>query len=120
MRTRSGDFVRKTVSLDADIRPLLDAICAKKGRKSVKAVFLSRIVNEMLRASNFKNLDKYNTPRGPANRTRITLVIDMDNHNKIIEETASAIEECANNYCGEPSQSYSKVVNNALRKALGI
>lgn len=120
MRTRSGDFVRKTVSLDADIRPLLDKICEKKAKNNEKAVFLSRIVNEMLKASNFKNLEKFNTPRGPANRSRITLVIDIDNHEKIIEETASAIEDCANNYCDEPSQSYSRVVNNALRKALAL
>lgn len=120
MRSRSGDFVRKTVSLDADIRPKLDKICDKKGKKSVKAVFLSRIVNDMLRASNFKNLEKFNTPRGITNRSRITLVIDMDVHTKIIEHTAQAIETCAINYCGEPSQSYSKVVNNVLRKELHI
>ena len=120
MRTREGDFVRKTVSLDADIRPLIDKMCEKKAKNSMKAIFMSRIINDILRASNFKNLEKYNTPRGPNNRTRITLVIDIDNHEKIIEETASAIEKCANNYCGEPSQSYSKVLNNVLRKALGI
>jgi len=120
MRTRSGDFVRKTVSLDADIRPLLDKICEKKAKTSEKAVFLSRIINEMLTASNFKNLEKYNTPRGPNKRTRITLVFDNDVHKKIINQTAKAIETCAINYCGEPSQSYSRVVNNALRKALGL
>ena len=120
MRSRSGDFVRKTVSLDPDIRPLLDKICAKKAKTAVSAVFLSRIINEMIRKSDFKNLEKYGTPRGPANRTRITLVIDLDNHKKIIEYTAQAIETCANNYCGEPSQSYSKILNNALRKELHI
>lgn len=120
MRTRIGDFVRKTVSLDADIRPLLDKICEKKAKHSEKAIFLSRVINDMLRASNFKNLEKYGTQRGPVNRGRITLVFDMDVHKKIIEETANAIEVCAINYCGGPSQSYSKVVNNALRKALGI
>ena len=120
MRSRSRDFVRKTVSLDADIRPLLDKICEKKAKTSGSAVFLSRIMNDILRASNFKNLEKYNTPRGPVNRDRITLVFDEDNHKKIIEETASAIEKCALNYCGEPSQSYSKVVNNVLRKELRI
>jgi len=120
MRSRSGDFVRKTVSLDADIRPLLEKICAKEAKTSEKAVFISRIINDMLRASNFKNLEKYNTPRGPANRTRITLVVDLDNHRKIINYTAYAIEQCAINYCGEPSQSYSKVLNNVLRKELHI
>ncbi len=120
MRSRSGDFVRKTVSLDADIRPLLDKICARKAKKAVSAVFLSGIINDIVRASNFKNLDKYNTPRGPTKRTRITLVIDLDNHRKIINYTAYAIEQCAINYCGEPSQSYSKVLNNVLRKELHI
>ena len=120
MRSRSGDFVRKTVSLDADIRPLLDKICAKKAKTAVSAVFLSRIINEMIRKCDFKNLEKYGTPRGPANRLRITLVVDLDNHRKIIEHTAQAIETCANNYCGEPSQSYSKILNNALRKELHI
>ncbi len=120
MRSRSGDFVRKTVSLDADIRPILDKICAKKAKTAVSAVFISRIINDILRASNFKNLEKYNTPRGPANRSRITLVVDLDNHRKIIEFTAQAIETCAINYCDEPSQSYSKVLNNVLRKELRI
>ena len=120
MRTRSGDFVRKTVSLDADIRPIIDELVKKKAKKSIKAVFVSRVINDMLRASNFKNLEKYGTPRGITNRSRITLVIDMDVHNKIIEHTAHAIETCANNYCGEPSQSYSKILNNALRKELHI
>lgn len=120
MRMRSRDFVRKTVSLDADIRPLLDKICEKKAQNSESAVFLSRIINEMLRTSNFKNLEKYGTPRGLTNRARVTLVIDMDIHKKIIEHTASAIEDCANNYSDKPSQSYSKVLNNALRKVLGI
>ncbi len=120
MRSRSGDFVRKTVSLDADIRPLLNKICVKRAKTAVSAVFLSRIVNEMIRKSDFKNLEKYGTPRGPANRSRITLVIDLDNHRKIIEHTAQAIETCAINYCDEPSQSYSKVMNNVLRKALNI
>ncbi len=120
MRSRSGDFVRKTVSLDADIRPLLDKIVTKKAKTAVSAVFLSRIINDIIRNSNFKNLEKYGTPRGPANRCRITLVIDLDNHKKIIEHTAQAIETCAINYCDEPSQSYSKVMNNALRKELRI
>ncbi len=120
MRSRSGDFVRKTVSLDPDIRPLLDKICAKKAKTAVSAVFLSRIINDFIRVSNFKNLEKYNTPRGPLNRDRITLVIDLDNHRKIINYTAAAIEQCALNYCGEPSQSYSKVLNNLLRKELRI
>ena len=120
MRSRQGDFVRKTVSLDADIRPLLDKICQKKALTATSAVFLSRIINNLLRACNFKNLEKYGTARGDTNRSRITLVIDMDIHEKIIEHTASAIEVCANNYCGEPSQSYSKILNNALRKELRI
>jgi len=120
MRSRSGDFVRKTVSLDADIRPLLDKIVTKKSKTAISAVFISRIINDILRASNFKNLEKYNTPRGPANRSRITLVVDLDNHRKIIEHTAQAIETCAINYCDEPSQSYSKVLNNVLRKELRI
>ncbi len=112
--------MRKTVSLDADIRPLIDKICVKKAKKSVKAIFISRVINEMLRASNFKNLEKYGTPRGDTNRSRITLVMDMDVHEKIINHTASAIEVCAINYCGEPSQSYSRVLNNALRKEMHI
>ncbi len=120
MRSRSGDFVRKTVSLDADIRPLLDKMVKLEAKYSESAVFISRIINDMLRSSNFKNLEKYNTPRGPANRTRITLVVDLDNHRKIINQTALAIETCAINYCGEPSQSYSKVLNNVLRKELHI
>ena len=121
MRSRSGDFVRKTVSLDADIRPYLDKICAKKAKTAVTAVFISRIINDMLRSSNFKNLEKYSVnPRGVGKRTRITLVVDLDVHRKIINYTASAIEECAINYCGEPSQSYSRVLNNALRKGLNI
>lgn len=121
MRSRSGDFVRKTVSLDADIRPLLDKLLQKQAKTAVSAVFLSRIINDFLRASNFKNLEKYSVnPRGVGKRTRITLVIDIDNHQKIIEYTAAAIEKCANNYCGEPSQSYSKVLNNLLRKELRI
>ncbi len=121
MRSRSGDFVRKTVSLDADIRPLLDKICAKKAKKAVSAVFISRVINDFIEESNFKNLEKYSVnPRGVGQRSRITLVIDLDNHRKIINYTAGAIEQCANNYCGEPSQSYSKVLNNVLRKALQI
>ncbi len=121
MRSRSGDFVRKTVSLDSDIRPLLDKICEKQAQKSVSAVFISRIINDLLRASNFKNLEKYSVnPRGVGKRTRITIVVDIDNHKKIIESTAAAIEKCALNYCDEPSQSYSKVLNNVLRKELHI
>jgi len=108
------------VSLDPDIRPLLEKICAKRAKTAVSAVFISRVINEMLRASNFKGLEKYGTSRGDNSRTRITLVVDLDNHKKIIEYTAHAIEECANNYCDEPSQSYSKVLNNVLRKELKI
>jgi len=109
------------VSLDADIRPLLDKICAKKAKTAVSAVFISRIINDILRASNFKNLEKYSVnPRGVGKRSRITIVVDTDNHKKIIEYTANAIETCANNYCDEPSQSYSKVLNNVLRKELHI
>jgi hypothetical protein len=121
MRSRSGDFVRKTVSLDSDIRPLLDKISAKKARKAVSAIFISRIINDILRTTNFKNLEKYSVnPRGVGKRSRITIVVDIDIHRKIVEYTAAAIEECAINYCGEPSQSYSKVLNNALRKGLNI
>ncbi len=121
MRSRSGDFVRKTVSLDADIRPILDKLVQKQARTATQAVFLSRIINDFLRASNFKNLQKYSVnPRGVGKRTRITLVIDIDNHKKIIEYTAQAIEKCAINYCDEPSQSYSKVLNNVLRKEMHI
>jgi len=120
MRSRSGDFVRKTVSLDHDIRPLIDKICLKRAKTAVSAVFISRVINELIRKCDFKGLEKYGTPRGPANRLRITLVVDLDNHKKIIEYTAGAIEACANKYCGEPSQSYSKVLNNALRKELRI
>ncbi len=121
MRSRERDFVRKTVSLDADIRPILDKICAKKAKTTVSAVFISRIINDILRESNFKNLEKYSVnPRGVGQRSRITLVIDLDIHRKIINYTAAAIEQCAINYCGEPSQSYSKVLNNVLRKELRI
>jgi len=121
MRSRSGDFVRKTVSLDSDIRPLLDKLVKKQAHTATSAVFISRIINEFLRNSNFKNLEKYSVnPRGVGKRTRITLVVDLDVHRKIINYTAAAIEECAINYCDEPSQSYSKVLNNALRKELHI
>lgn len=121
MRSRSGDFIRKTVSLDADIRPLLDKIVSKKAKIAPTAVFISRIINDILRESNFKNLAKYSVnPRGVGKRSRITIVVDLDNHRKIINYTAAAIEECAINYCGEPSQSYSKVLNNVLRKGLNI
>ena len=121
MRSRSGDFVRKTVSLDSDIRPLLDKLVQKQAHTATSAVFISRIINDFLRNSNFKNLEKYSVnPRGVGKRTRITLVVDLDNHKKIVEYTADAIEECANNYCDEPTQSYSKVLNNVLRKELRI
>jgi hypothetical protein len=121
MRSRSGDFVRKTVSLDSDIRPLIDKLVQKQARTATQAVFISRIINDFLRDSNFKNLQKYSVnPRGVGKRSRITIVVDLDNHRKIVEYTAAAIEECAINYCDEPSQSYSKVLNNVLRKELHI
>jgi len=120
MRRRTIDFVRKTVSLDSDIRPLLEKNCDREAKLSEKVVFLSRVVNDMIRGSNFKNLDKFRTPRNSRGNLRMTLVIDMDNHDRIISYTANAIENCAKNYCDAPSNSYSKILNSILRKALHI
>ena len=120
MRRKSTPFVRKTVSLDADILPIIHKIRAQEMLKTEKGVFLSGIINEILKASTFKNLDKYNVPRSITKRTRITLVVDIDIHKKIVEQTANAIETCAINYCGEPSKSYSRILNNALRKGLHL
>ena len=113
-------YIRKTVALDRDIRPALDKKAAKVQKTSKKYITKSFIVNELIRKSNFKNL-QYNTIlHQKGMRDRITLDIDFDNFKKINDQTALLIEQVIKSGIKVPSPNLSRTLNSILRKELGL
>ena len=120
MKGTSWGYWRKTVALDRDIRPALDSAVARYQKHSEKHITKSRIVNDLIRKSNLKNLDSYSSLHQKGKRDRLTLDIDFDNFKKINDQTALLIEQAAKSGIKVPSPNFSRTLNSILRKELGL